>query len=222
MSSSGTSMDDEAEGVATYIKEKIVEDEVAPGRVLVLSPRRQFGYAVRDALNAISTPAHSFFNEEAVEGNVKKLDESQAAQAFTLLTLLANPDDRVALRCWCGFGSDSLNKGAWEKLRAYSCETGSAPGAILEALAAGQLSIPHTKPIVGRYQELKLRLQGLQGLAACHCWMSYSRPQRTGVNHFARLLLRCQRKNSMPPLCWTRCEQESPSRKCRPTWITCG
>ena len=216
------SMDDEAEGVATYIKEKIVEDNVAPGRVLVLSPRRQFGYAVRNALNAISTPAHSFFNEEAVEGNVKKLDESQAAQAFTLLTLLANSDDRVALRCWCGFGSNSLNKGAWEKLRAYSCETGTAPRAILEALAAGQLSIPHTKPIVARYQELKLRLQTLQGLRGVPLLAElfpaateWSEPLRT-------LALRCQRRNLMPPFCWTRCEQESPSRKCRPTWITCG
>lgn len=144
-------IEDEAQGIAEIIRRRIQNADVEPGRVLVLAPRRQLGYAVRDALNALGVFAHSFFHEEA-------LDESDAQQAFTLLTLLANPEDRVALRCWCGFGSTSLRSGAWARLRAH-CETsGETPRAALERLASGDLAIPHTGPLVERFRELQGRL----------------------------------------------------------------
>lgn len=154
-------LEDEAQGIAEIIRRRIQRREVEPGRVLVLAPRRQLGYAVRDALNARGVLAHSFFHEEALEGNPKQLDESAAQQAFTLLTLLANPEDRVALRCWCGFGSSSLRTGAWARLRQH-CETsGDSPRAALERLASGDLTIPHTGPLVERFRELQRRLREL-------------------------------------------------------------
>lgn len=145
---------DEAQGIAEIIRRGIQNAAMEPGRVLILAPRRQLGYAVRDGLNALGVFAHSFFHEEA-------LDEADAQQAFTLLTLLANPDDRVALRCWCGFGSTSLRSGAWAKLRQY-CETsGESPRAALERLASGNLTISHTGPLVERFRELQRRLAAL-------------------------------------------------------------
>jgi len=147
---------EEAEGIAEIIRRRIQNREVEPGRVLVLAPRRQLGYAVRDVLNALGVFAHSFFHEEA-------LDEDDAQQAFTLLTLLANPEDRVALRCWCGFGSPSLRSGAWARLRQH-CETsGDTPRAALERLASADLTIPHTGPLVERFRELQRRLGALEG-----------------------------------------------------------
>lgn len=144
-------LEDEAHGVAELIRRRIQNGDVQAGRVLVLAPRRQLGYAVRDALNARGVFAHSFFHEEA-------LDEEDAQEAFTLLNLLANPDDRVALRCWCGFGSTSLRTGAWARLRQH-CETsGDSPRAALERLASRDLTIPHTGPLVERFGELRRRL----------------------------------------------------------------
>lgn len=107
-------IEEEAQGIAEIIRRRIHSGDVEPGKVLVLAPRRQLGYAVRDALNALGVFAHSFFHEEALEGNPTQIDHSDAQQAFALLTLLANPDDRVALSCWCGFGSTSLRSGADE------------------------------------------------------------------------------------------------------------
>lgn len=99
-----TSLEEEANGIAQFVKERIASDSVKAGKVLVLSPRRQRGYAIREALANLGTPAHSFFHEEALDGSPKALEDCPDLQAFTLLTLLANPEDRVALRCWCGFG----------------------------------------------------------------------------------------------------------------------
>ena len=147
-------MEAEAQGVAEIIWKRVQSEEVEPGRVLVLAPRRQFGYAVRDALNCFDIEAHSFFHEEA-------LDKEDAQEAFTLLTLLANRRDRVALRCWCGFGSQSLRRNAWLRVRAHCEASGESPWAALKRLASGDLTIPYTGPLVERFQELQRRIEEL-------------------------------------------------------------
>ncbi len=149
------SMEEEANGIAEIIRARIQSKEVIPGKVLVLAPRRQFGYKIRDALNGLSVPAHSLFHEQA-------LDKDDAQEAFALLTLLAKPEDRVALRCWCGFSSPSLCEGAWKRLRKHCEESEETPRAALERLASGDLHIPYGQPLVDRFQELQRRLGELE------------------------------------------------------------
>ena len=83
------SMAAEAEGIADYVVKRIDEDQVSAGEVLILAPRRQMGHAVRDALGERGVVAHSFFSEQALEGNPKDLDKCEAQQAYALMTLLA-------------------------------------------------------------------------------------------------------------------------------------
>lgn len=158
------SMQDEATGVAALIQRRIASGSVVPGQVLVLAPRRQFGYAIRDALNGVGVPAHSFFYEEALDGDPTNATECEAQEAFTLLTILARPNDRVALRCWCGFGSNSLRSGAWAHVREHCESTPAGPREVLEQLAAGSLTLPHTRSIVDRFGQLQQRLGELDGL----------------------------------------------------------
>lgn len=158
------SLQDEAEGLASFIKQRIEQGTVEPGRVLVLAPRRQVGYAIRDALIENNILSHSFFYEEALDGNPAKQTEYEAQEAFTLLTLLANPDDMVALRCWCGFGSSSLNSAAWARVRRLAEGTGDSPLTILERLASGSESLPHTATVISRFRLLQERLEELNGL----------------------------------------------------------
>ncbi len=137
---------------------------VEPGQVLVLTPRRQFGYAIRDALTNQGVGAHSFFQEEALEGNPKRPGEYGAQEAMTLLTLLANEVDRVALRCWCGFGGSTLRKGAWAQLRKY-CETsGEEPLVALARVATGEVAISRVTDLVRRYGELIAALERLRSM----------------------------------------------------------
>ena len=159
-----TSLEEEANGIAKFIKGRITSESVSAGKVLVLSPRRQMGYAIREALVNLETPAHSFFHEEALDGNPKTLEGCPDLQAFTLLTLLANPEDRVALRCWCGFGSNSLRSNAWKRLQEHCEESNLSPRSMLERILSGKSRIPHTGEIVRRYSELNRKLQTLQGL----------------------------------------------------------
>jgi len=158
------SMEEEIQGIAQFIEQRVKGSEVDPGEVLVLAPRRQLGYAIRDALNNQGVLAHSFFHEEALDGNPKLPPKCDAQQAFTLLTLLADPEDRVALRCWCGFGSPSLRSGAWAALRFHCESTGESPYSVLGRMESGEIKIPRVGSLLDRFRELRSGLGPLDGL----------------------------------------------------------
>lgn len=164
-------MEAEAEGLANFIHKKIASGEFEAGETLVLCPRRQFGYMIRDALNSRDVPAHSFFHQKELEGNPRKLNDSKSQEAFTLLTLLANPGDRVAPRCWLGFRHSDLRTKQYGRVREYCGASGRNPREVLDALTDGQLSIPYAGGVVDRYQLLRIRLQELKakkGLELCN------------------------------------------------------
>jgi len=158
------SIEEEAEGITKFINQKIKKGEVNPGGILVLAPRKQFGYAIRDSLNASCITAASFFQEELLDGKPTVMNASQAQQAITLLTLLVNPDDRVALRCWCGFGSASLNRSAWTRLKEYCQREDLSPREALDMLKEDSIRIPYTNPILNRYTILMERLNEIKNL----------------------------------------------------------
>lgn len=155
---------EEARGLARFVRQRIANGHVEPGRVLILSPRRQFGYAVRDELHGQGIAAHSFFQEEELEGDPTNIDRCQAQKAFTLLTLLADRSDIVALRCWCGFASSTLNRGAWARLRQYCEGEGSSPGEVLQRIREGTMQIPYVDRLTPRYEELVERLSAVEHL----------------------------------------------------------
>jgi DNA helicase-2/ATP-dependent DNA helicase PcrA len=151
-------IDDEASGIARFISTRIAAGTVQPGNILVLAPRREFGYAVRDALVGPGVPAHSFFSEQLLDGDPKQIDDCKAQQALVLLILAGSQDDRVALRCWCGLGHNTLADGAWAKLRSHCEHTGDTPWQGLTKLAAGQIRLPHTQYLVDRFNALTAEL----------------------------------------------------------------
>ena len=158
------SITEEASGLASIIKKRVDAGKLKPGKILILAQRRQFGYAIRDALIAAGVPAHSFFSEQELDGNPKLKDDYEAQEAFTLLTLLAAPNDPAALRCWCGFGSSSLRSGEWKRMSAYADASHLGLREVMEKLAGKQVAVPHTTGIVARYKALKAREAACAGL----------------------------------------------------------
>lgn len=148
---------EEADGVAAFVSHLVANRGHNPGDILVLSPRRVIGYAIRDALRDADVPVHSFYHEEALE-------PEQAQEAMSLLTLLCDRDDRVALRWWLGNGSNSWRARQYEQLRAYCEEHDCSPRHCLQELRQGELTIPWTNQLVERYAELCDRVDGLADL----------------------------------------------------------
>jgi hypothetical protein len=88
------SVEEEADVVAAFIDRYLSDHpDLPPGQVLVLSPRRLMGNAVKDALIRRRRNALSYFWEDAV-------DSDAAAEGLCLLTLAVEGTDRAAYRAW--------------------------------------------------------------------------------------------------------------------------
>lgn len=90
---------EEASGLTDFVKH-LVATGYGPNDILVLTPRRRLAYPIRDVLSGQGLPVHSFYHEEAIE-------EKYSQRVLTLLALLSNKDDRVALRWWLGCESQT-------------------------------------------------------------------------------------------------------------------
>jgi superfamily I DNA/RNA helicase len=152
-----TSVEDEAAGIAEFVAYHVLTRGVDPGSCLILAPSRRVGYAIRDAIRGRGVPIHSFFREEAVE--------SEAAQrAVTLLTLLARPEDRVALRAWLSFGSTTDRRGPYRRIVRAAQERNCDAADVLRLIQPGELRLPHTGTLVPPWEELQERLAELEPL----------------------------------------------------------
>lgn len=150
------SVDEESQGIGRYVEQLVSGGTYAPGDVLILTPRRLLGYAIRDYLRVAKVPVHSFYHEEALES-------AAAQRSFALLTLLASPHDRVALR-WLLQSASSFLSGAYAKVRAHCETTGQEPWDTLVALENGTISIPRTTPLIKPFRALQAELNLLRTL----------------------------------------------------------
>jgi superfamily I DNA/RNA helicase len=151
------SLDAEIRGIAAFVNHLLAARALNPAEVLILCPRRLIAYQIRDQLRGLGVPTHSFYHEESLEAE-------QAQLAFTLLRLLANAEDRVALRFWLGFGSPSWNQGEYARIRESSLLTGQSPLETLRQVQSGSLNLPRTNRVLARFGELQKQLALLTGL----------------------------------------------------------
>jgi len=155
------SVEEEADTVAAFIDWYLTDrPDLPPGQVLVLSPRRLMGNAVKDALIRRRRNALSYFWEDAV-------DSDAAAEGLCLLTLAVDGTDRAAYRAWLGIGHPRGYAPAYARVRARAIADATEPRAIVEQLALGTLALPYTGGLVTRHQALVVRLAevgALEGL----------------------------------------------------------
>jgi superfamily I DNA/RNA helicase len=148
-------MEEEAKGFANYTKH-LIDNGYSPEDILILAPRRRIAYLLRQELAAKDVAHHSYYQEEA-------LDNDAARCACTVLTLMARPEDRVALRYWLGHGSSSWLSRQYAKLRSYCGETGLSPRSVLEGVLKNEIRIAGIGQLQKRYQELIYALARLEG-----------------------------------------------------------
>jgi superfamily I DNA/RNA helicase len=128
-----------------------------PGEILVLCPIRQMGYELRQSLEGAGVAAHSFYSEEP-------LKEDVAQEAFSYLRLLADPEDRVALRFLLGSHSNTWLSAQYARLRA-DCETGGeSPWRLLTQVIRREAHLPNTHHLQDRFVMIADRLRELEPL----------------------------------------------------------
>ena len=149
--------EDEAEGVSHYIEHLLKNRGYRPKDITVLTPRRKLAYRLRDTIARCGADVHSFYPEESLE------DEA-AQSAFTLLTLLSKPEDRVALRWWLGRGSQDGRRTSYRKLRSHCEETGESPREALESIESGAIGVPSVAALSRQFKALQESMRELSRL----------------------------------------------------------
>ena len=140
--------DEEIQGISDYVDHLLSVPLYDPKDILILTPRRPLAYRIRDAISGNGRPVHSFYQEEALENEA-------AQRALALLTLLNDPDDRVALRWWLGHRSQNGRSGAYRRLRQHCEDTGSSPEESLESVIRGDLKLPGITSLLKPFNDLK-------------------------------------------------------------------
>ncbi len=147
---------EEASGIALYVQSRL-NAGAAPASILVLSARRYIGSAIRDACRRLNIEAHSYYHEELI-------DSVEGRRAFSLLTLLVHPDDRVALRWLLGIGAPNFRSPQYALLRSMCEAEQLSPRDLLDQIVAGVRTQTRLSHLLGRYREVLAALAPLQSL----------------------------------------------------------
>lgn len=146
-------LSDERDGIVQFIIKRI-KDGVNPGDILLMCPRREIGYELKEKLIESGIEAHSFFSEEMFE-------DVNAQKSIAALNLLTNKYDRVALRCWLGFDSTTYNVSGYNNLAEYSINNKKEPFDVLQDLIEGKVKINYSIHSIEKFKELKQLLEEL-------------------------------------------------------------
>lgn len=125
--------DDELSGISKYLRFLVESHEVRHNAdIAVVAPAKRWAKMLERSLEAhgIKTTTVGFAN---FTGDPRDISRAQALVACTKLNLLANPQDAVAWRCWCGYGNYLTNSDAWSELSAFAEARGLA---LLDALGS--------------------------------------------------------------------------------------
>jgi len=146
----------EVAGVVEFVKHCKAKD-VDAGDILVMVPSRVIGKEIKQAIRAAGIEAQSYFAEE-------QLEDEPAQKAFTLLTLLANPRDRVSLRCWLGGWKSGYRAGSYKKLRLYCEENNVDMYDLLGKVVSGEIQLAGVETLKESFKDLTEKLEPLKEL----------------------------------------------------------
>ena len=135
----------------------MLDDGIPPGDILVLTQSKAFGIPIYDALVTKKIPTKSYYSET-------ELSHREAQRAFSLLKLLTDRQDRVALRWLLGYSSDNWHAAGYRYIRERCEDFGTSPWDTLIQLESGAIKIPRTKHIVDSFQGIVKELNALDAL----------------------------------------------------------
>ena len=103
-----------------------------PRDVAVVVPNALWGRSIAKVLEVNGMPSDQLVSYHALKGDPRNAERCADLRAYTLLTLVADPDDAVAWRSWCGFGDYLTHSNHWCRLEDFAEAAGMG---VVEALA---------------------------------------------------------------------------------------
>ena len=146
----------EAKGVSQIINYYLDNEGISPGEVLILAQRKDIAHMISEELDNLNLENINSYDDDILKGN------KIAQERFILLNLIANPEDKVALRCWLGYPSQDWRAKPYSILRSHCEESGDSPFKALEKMSSGRLDLAGCTPLIDRYVELIDNKSGIE------------------------------------------------------------
>ncbi len=113
---------------------------MSPADVTVATPNSVWSRNIVKALLAAKVPAQALADRQPVRGDIRDNERCVPARVLTALDLVADPDNAMAWRCWCGYGDWLANSSAMANLRKYAAEQDKDLVGSLRDMANGALA----------------------------------------------------------------------------------
>lgn len=154
--------EDEFGAVARFAAEAVAGG-TNPADVVVATPNGVWGRNMVKALLAAKVPAQALNDRQPVRGDIRDNERCVPARVLTALDLVADPENALAWRCWCGYGDWLANSSAMANLRKHAGEQGQG---LVESLRDVQDGAPAANAgdadcIVGAKRVAEAREAGL-------------------------------------------------------------
>lgn len=140
-------LDKEIEGIGKIIIDELSKGVLSAGDILLLIPRRKIGYKLRDLLAQNGIPVKSYFRESVITSD-------KVREAYSLLNLLANPNDKISLRYLLGYGSNDYRFNQYRKLKDIASKNRLSLIDTLEEILNEKFSNRGIKNVVERYESI--------------------------------------------------------------------
>ena len=146
----------EAKGVSQIINYYLDNEGISPGEVLILAQRKDIAHMISEELDNLNLKTINSYDDDILKGN------KIAQERFILLNLIANPEDKVALRCWLGYSSQDWRAKPYSILRSHCEESGDSSFKALEKMSSGRLDLKGCTPLITRYEELLINKSSIE------------------------------------------------------------
>lgn len=113
--------EDEFGAVARFAAETVAAG-TNPADIVVATPNGVWSRNMVKALLAAKVPAQALTDRQPVRGDIRDNERCVPAHVLTALDLVADPENALAWRCWCGYGDWLANSSALANLRVYADE----------------------------------------------------------------------------------------------------
>lgn len=137
----------ELTGISDFISVELAKGDIGPEDVLILTPRRKIGYRLRDLLAFREVPVRSYFRESV-------MDSKEVQRAFSLMNLLANPEDRISLRFLLGYNTSDFRKNQYRILKERAAENDISVRELLNSILRGERPETNIRSITNSYRSI--------------------------------------------------------------------
>ena len=156
--------DDELDGVASQVT-SLVHAGADPSDILVLAPNRAWAGNVERRLAQAGVAVEAHEGARLAGGSFRDLARCQTGRMFTALALLADPNDSLAWRCWCGVGDYLARSNIFTGIEALAHERACGLGEAMALLEAGEApEVPGQAGALEAYRQGREMIANLSSL----------------------------------------------------------